>query len=298
MSDSLATEDSYKVATGTARWSVFGDAGKMSELAPPDETDYSDASTSPTQRRYHMRSSTSLRVWLLVAATACVEAVILSSLSVLNQNQHLVTALYGLIFGQVGVACIWLVFSDTLLGRRVLVAALAISLSALAMLRAEPPMTFWISLAVIVADALAVCTVLWIYRATSYRSARTTARQYSLTHLFVLTTIVAILAALLGAAKMLHETWLFTTAFLANNALMALGSVLFWQQRWARIGRLAATIVAALVSGWAVSLTRPHLSGDLETINLLQVTLIAIWLEFGQIIPRYSSAGMPTREAA
>ena len=58
------------------------------------------------------------------------------------------------------------------------------------------------------------------------------AAQFSLKDLFVFTTGIAVLAALLGESKLLQQSWVFTSLFVLNNAALAVACLILWSRNW------------------------------------------------------------------
>ncbi len=127
---------------------------------------------------------------------------------------------------------------------------------------------------------------LWLYKSVlALRNRLRKTTQFSMKDLLMLMTLTAVLAALLGEAKMLQQSWAFTFFFILNGVTVAIASLVFGSRAWHWIWRLAATLAVAIGGGWCLAFLRPHLAGDLEVLNCLEAFMILIWLEFGEIIP-------------
>jgi hypothetical protein len=193
-----------------------------------------------------------------------------------------------MIFGQLSTVFIWFVFSPTQPWRRWLVAGLAIAIATVAIWFVEPPnepITEYLALTA--AYAMATLLGLWLYKVvlTFRRRGAATEAQFSMKDLFVLTTCIAVLTALLGGTNMMHEVGTFITFFILTNALIAIASLIFWSRSWNWFLRLAATLALAIFAGWCLVFTRRHLAGELEVMSCIQALIIFIWLTFGGIVP-------------
>lgn len=238
-----------------------------------------------------MQQRSPIIFWLLLAATISLDLVVSSWIKLYGRTDHLELLILALVFGQLSVVCIWIVFSTWPAIYRCLVGAAAVPLGALAIFGAEPPLNYKESAALIAvhfAGSLLALGLLKLYMA--YRSRVPAAAQFSMKHLFALMTGIALMAAVLGGSKLFRESWFVPTMLVANNVLVGVVALAFWFSRWHWVVRVAATLAIAIFIGWCITFLREHLSGDLEVMNCLQALIVLAWLDWGEIITRPNPA--------
>lgn len=255
------------------------------ELAQIPRTDYSDDCSPATQRRYHMQHRSPLVAWLLLATTISVDLVVFGVNGLVDSGDHLKAFAYALVFGQLSVLCIWFAFSTNRNLLRWIVAGIVFAVAVLATYSVERRQDLVFSFILNAIHTTALAMMLLTHRIIAALRRRTsTAVQFSIRDLFVLTTVIAVLAAMSSSAKVLQQA--FAVFFILNNVMMAVTALVLWNQSWHWILRVAAALAIGILAGWCLSLFRPHLSGDLEVLNCVQVLVILTWLELGGIIAK------------
>jgi hypothetical protein len=260
-------------------------------------TDYSDACSLATQRRYQMPHRSPIIFWLLLAATISLDLVVFSWSSLFGRSDKYELMVLALAFGQVSSLCIWLVFCLRPAARRWLIAGAVFAAAVLGIYRSEPGIGIVESATLIGFHAAAVFVAVWLQKiAAAHGGQFSTDAQFSIKSLFVLTTATAVLAALVRSSEIVQAQWVFTVIFILCNVTVAVGCLLLWNRRWHSILRLAASLALAMVVGWCLSLVRPSLSDGYEILFCVEVILIFAWLQFGEIVPyrrQGSEASMP-----
>jgi hypothetical protein len=229
-----------------------------------------------------MPASSPILFWLLLAATIVVDLVIFSWLQVLGESQRGTTLGIALIFGQLSAFCLWMVFSARGVVRWLL-AGIAVLVAAVALNQVESGLDVSEAAGLSAAHMVSIVILLWIYKAATRRSEIVADAQFSMRDLLALMTIVAVVAALLGAARQLISEWQFTSAFVANNVLIAVATVLLWDRSWHWLFRLASALTVAIVCGSALSIWRPNMVGELQTLSAIQALTVIMWLAVGGI---------------
>jgi hypothetical protein len=267
---------------------TVGDAQPMTtaELALVRRTDYSDDCQSAMQRRYLMPRHPPIAFWLLFVTMVLLDLAILGSASVADRNT---TAFYGMVFGQLSAVCVWCVFSLRRLALRWFVTGLAVVAAAWATLANEHyqmPIADALGLNAFLAATMLLA--LWLYKLvlTLRQPRRAAAAQFSMKDLFVLTTSVALVAALLRGSQFMQELPLFVMFVVLTNVVVAVACLVFWSRAWHALPRLGATLAVAVASGWCLTYLRPHLSGELEVMMTLHAIILFSWLELGDIVPK------------
>jgi hypothetical protein len=246
-----------------------------------------------------MQQRSPIIFWLLLAATISLDLVFASWIRLHGWTERLELLILALVFGQLSVVCIWIVLSTQPVIYRCVVGAAAVPLAALAIRGAEPPLNYSESAALIAvhfAGSVLALGLLKLYMA--YRSRVPTAAQFSMKHLFVLMTGIALMAAILGGSKLFRESWFIPSLLVANNVLIAVVALAFWFSRWHWVGRVAATLAVTLFVGWCLTFLREHLSGQFEIMNCIQALIVLAWLDWGEIIRRPSFTGGDDSEIA
>jgi hypothetical protein len=235
-----------------------------------------------------MSHRSNLNFWLLLATTFCLDLVVLSSRSAFSSRSRFETIFFALVFGQLSTVLIWFVFSPTQAWRRWLVAGLAVAIATWATWLVESPnqqVTEYLALTA--SYAMATLLALRVYKVVvTFRGRRAaTEAQFSMKDLFVLTTSIAVLTALLSGTNMMRQAGTFIAFFILTNALIAIASLVFWSRSWNWFLRLAATLGLAIFAGWCLVFSRRHLAGELEVMACIQALIIFIWLTVGGIVP-------------
>lgn len=228
--------------------------------------------------------------WLLLVATLAVDLIAWSSLDALGRARELEGIVFALVFGQLSVIGMWIVFTTPRGPRHLIVGAMAIVIAALALFSAEPdsaePDLGVLGAAAFVATHLiTLAMLLWVVRAAARRQRATAEAQFSVKNLLVLMTVVSVVAALLGGVTVVQQRWAWIFHFLGNNVAVAVASLLLWLRNWHWVWRLIAVLVVSALFGWCLTLSRPDLSPEAEWMSCLQAVVVFVWLEWGEIVP-------------
>jgi hypothetical protein len=239
---------------------------------------------------------------LLLAATFAVDVVVLQ---VARERQlssgYLTVVVYALFVSQLSVVCIWsaLRTAPTAVSRTAPICAVAIvSLMAAWFTPMPSSLNGWTVYANYLGyfglHALVLLASLWILQRTNYWQRRTRVKrtlQFSLTHMLIVTTVTAILAALsrnnvfLGGGRAANISVAFCCVTLG------FASAAVWSLSWNWVLRLAGVIaVAALLGVALVSIFfRPYMGFDVFTVfhayYLIQAVVLSLWLGIGPILP-------------
>jgi hypothetical protein len=278
------------------------------ELATLSRTDYSDAWPLATQRRYCMQYRSPIIFWLLLAATFSVDAVVGYWMAADRYSTaNLDVVFFALIMSQLSIVCIWSATKPAKTVASQIFPFATIAVASLLGAWLDTPSRFLNSLlenliAFGIQAALLVAA-LWVLQRTRFWQRRTGIRRpwrYSLAHLLVIMTVVALLAGLFRASSILsREPWSLV-AIVVASVLLAVVSVFFWSLSWHGLLRIAAVIGSAMMIGLAVFLAylvETDLSGYASvmlfiytTFFLIQGIVLSVWLGLGPILP-VSSAG-------
>jgi hypothetical protein len=138
-------------------------------------------------------------------------------------------------------------------------------------------------------------TALLIVRALSQRYGHE-GRQFSILQLLVGMTSIAILIVMLRSATMLQRQWAFTVGFIGSNTVIAVGCLFVTRLNHHAVLRLSAAIGTGLLVGWALTVVRPDLSGELQAMEIVQALVVFLWVELGQIANNwhFSTVQSPT----
>jgi len=242
-------------------------------------------------------------LWLLVAATAAVDAVAIAWLveaGPLSRAAYLIDAL---MTGQLALVCIWAVFA----ARRMLASLAAIGL-AISVCTALDVWAAWMAaretFGIYVGLAAAYVAILWIIKQTPgwQRVANRTHSgwQFSIGQVLVVMTVVALTLVLLRDTTIAasEEEWKFLAALSISDVLIVVVAVLanvHFSEWWVR---LTASCAAAIALG--ISLTYAQAAGWLgetmvapfnqeivpNTAYMLVIALLLVaWIELTPILP-------------
>ena len=238
-------------------------------------------------------------IWLLLAATLAVDAVAIYGLYQNPMAPNAGVLFESLCFSQLSIVAIWSVFTT----RRMAVAAVAlacaigVAAATYGWLQDIHPLEM---LAFFGTNVTLIVILLWIFKHTKWwqraipRPAQTW--QFSVGHLLVLMTVVAVLITLFRRGDVLQTIQFAVASDIVTNCCLALATALIWTTiARTPIRLILLVVVAALVglAGWAstewfAALTNPADNNLLRSVagSLIQVILLVAWTELGGIIPR------------
>jgi hypothetical protein len=239
----------------------------------------------------HLRSS--LNFWLLFAATLAVDGVAISWVyaTTLDRAGNLYL---GLICSQISALCIGCFFSPTR-GWWRLISPVAVTL-AVAILTAcmrsdsnDDYHTVFLYLSLWLPQVVILLAVLWLLRQTAYAEPWSELGgerkwQFSVAHLLVIMTTVAILSAILRFATDLRFIWFIVAVWIANNVLLAAAALIVFATRWHRILQFAAVVGSSLVLAFGIEAVSPGDPNALS-VNIIQAIVLSAWLAIGEIVP-------------
>jgi hypothetical protein len=241
--------------------------------------------------------------WLLFAATLCVDAVAIDwsrRASFETEGELFAGAFwYALATGQLSLVAIWSVMA----AKRRIVAVVA-SIAAVAIVAYFAPYyevaNFADNVTWYGTHVLGLTLVLWLLRRTAlwrrFRAEPTKRWQFSLAHLVMLMTVIAVL---LVFARFTIVFQMLTPAVLVPpfiiDILLAITTVMLAVSAKPAILRIALIAAVAISLGmlqiallhWVEPMAMSH---TVIPALLIQAAVLVIWLELGQIIPRANNA--------
>ena len=246
-----------------------------------------------------MKRPAPLILWLLLLATLSIDAVVIAWLV---QSPNLQTAgnlFDALCFGQLSVACIWMVFGQRHVAWKALVGGLALLIAAAATARLFE-FRLWETLALYVGYATLLVLLLWTIKQSVLRpiplATKTPVWQFSLGQLLVLMTVVGVLISLLRRSELLRSLGEAVATDLFAYSVLAAGQVVIWSRAWNLRLRMTASLARppSLASpvGFMMGCADPLLGFAPDDITmflvngLVQTLVIICWLEWGQILPQ------------
>jgi hypothetical protein len=241
---------------------------------------------------------------LLVAATLAVDAVsiywVLEGVKAGSPTLSASILYDALCFGQIGVACVWVVFD----ARHRIWAAPVLGLGTLAAGVATATLfelKMFEAIAFIGAYATLLVILLWIVKHTRlWRAERTEKKplwQFSVAQLLALMTVIAVLLAMFRGSEIIQDIGTYAAADIILSSVLVVATVVISGMPWPLLIRLAATLAMAAAFGladwthawWCAA---PDLKVGVQDIpislasGLIQSLMIIIWLDIGRIIPR------------
>jgi hypothetical protein len=248
----------------------------------------------------------SLIFWLLLAATISIDAVAFShfgsnsSAQLLGADFYRIVICDALLASQISIVCIWAALgTDKILWLPVLCAVFTATL--VSALFTDPSDTFVsacrLYLSLYGFEAALLLAALWLFRGSRYwrrRAASPMGWQFSLAHLLLMMTTVAVLATVMRTGPFADESKWVNIGFACSVVFMALVSVVVWSRATHWILRLAATLGTALILGavfsFAIDSEAPSFY-VFGTHYLVQAIVLSSWLGWGAILPaRINSA--------
>ncbi|HEY3393422.1 MAG TPA: hypothetical protein VGK58_11995 [Lacipirellulaceae bacterium] len=249
-----------------------------------------------------------INFWLLLAATICVDAVLMAS-KYAEAHRHIGSFFVALVFGQLSALCVWASFASRQQFVRAMV-PFAFSIAAalwmgLARPRSVPQISFeqlvlaysglWLT------HAAGLMSLLWALKRTKYGRrwsypVEAGIWQFSIKHMLVVMTTLAVLIFILRSADLIQEGWLWVVILIANNVGLALGCVLIQGTAWHVVVRLAAIAAVALLFAALPYVIRNWAGVFAE--NLIHAFVLFLWLEVGGIMPARRPANAVATEGA
>jgi hypothetical protein len=231
-------------------------------------------------------------LWLLLAATTCVDAVAVVWMFDSGLDNATATLYLSLAFAQLSIVCVWAVLIHQRLWAWIVPFAAGV-VAALVMAAAEHATTpgdtrdEYLAFTGLMSFHVAVILpMLWLIKptrigATLSELATRPRWQFSIIHLLILMTCLSILIGVFGRSEMLADEVISVVTFpIANAALLA--AVLAVQRligHW--LLRCAASLGTALFVGAACELTQTAFADELNALvgNLIQAFVLWFWLE-------------------
>jgi hypothetical protein len=240
--------------------------------------------------------------WLLVAATLAVDAVVVSWAYAGSLDR--VEALYfGLVCGQISIVGIWACFSTAPRWWQWLTSPVAAFIAALlTVLLYERGQTYgmddafelgMVYFSLWTVQLLLVIGGVWFLRHTSLgerwgHCAPIGRWQFSLKHLLAIMTFTPIALVAVKETRSIGDVWLPLVLWTLNNAILAVAAAIVHMARFHPVVRLAS--LAALAIAFGLFLEGINLGPESMAINLIQASVVFLWLEFGQLIPQRTIA--------
>jgi hypothetical protein len=239
--------------------------------------------------------------WLLLAATVCLDAVVISWVASepYPDPMRAAVAFHAAMFGQLSVICIWSAMSNGILNRAAPLFAIALAAILTATL-IDTPVTLSDSipnrLAQFGLHAVLLTAILWLLQRTAFwrrRSGTNRHWQYSVAHLLLTMTLVAVLVTLLRHSPLTQDVGI-AAAFICSSVALAVASVVVWSLSWHWFGKLAAVLACALILTLAlliaVSWIDPSnfgrfLATFIGAQYLIQALIVSAWLGLAPILP-------------
>jgi hypothetical protein len=272
------------------------------ELAPGPETDYSDHRQYIVQRRYPMPRQSPVFLWLLLAATIGVDAVVFARMRSEPYPALMYTsaAFYALITGQLSVICIWSALRGTTIVWTVILPLVSAVCAALlnATFSNDPAIfgeKFTLHAGYYGLHVAVLLSALWLLQRTAYwrrRSGSVHVWQFSLTHVLIVMTVVALLVAVSRHGPLFSEnSGLFVVTMLLLVAL-PVAAVVIWSLSSHWILRLAAVLGFAVLSAAVIWLmTGINNAFFFGANSLIQCVVLSAWLAWAPILPSQHTGG-------
>lgn len=242
--------------------------------------------------------------WLLLAATIAVNAVVATwmSRSQFQYPGYVAVAGHALVLSQLGVVCIYSALRAMPFPTRVglpLIGIVAASTASMSFAQtSEKAFSSWLGFYGLHAAMLMLC--LWLLQRTRFwqnQSGVLRAWQYSMFHILLAMTIVAILLALVRDDLFFRGDRSLNIVFTGSYVVLAAASATLWILSWPWPLRLAGTLGIAILLGFSayevllLTSSSAGSSGSSELLLLLvshyliQACMLSLWLGSGCILP-------------
>jgi hypothetical protein len=246
--------------------------------------------------------------WLLLAATISVDAVLISLLASepYSGPLYVVVAFHAMILSQLSVVCIWsaLAAQKGPWTRLAPIPAALLAAQVTAMF-VDKPVTLTSSFANHLAyfgiHAASLLALLWLLQRTAFwrrRSGSSLPLQFSLAHLLVMMTVVAVLASTIRSSPFFGDERWINILFLCSSVALAMASVCIWNLARVWWNRLAGVLFIAFLLASFVSFASvvTESSGSQWIVSMIlgahfeiQGLVLSVWLGCGPILPPQSS---------
>jgi hypothetical protein len=244
-------------------------------------------------------------LWLLFAATLCVDAVAIywSYAVTLDRTEQLY---FGLACGQISVVTIWAFFAAARRPWQWLVPFLAVAAAAQlttwlyhaadANIGAGPHQLLITYFCLWIPQVVLIIAILWFLGQTSFadRWRPPSAAQrwrFAIRHLLIITTVLALMLVIMRQAEIVRTVPATLAAWIANNTAVAIVAFMIRTSRWHFFLRLAATAGASILLAFAVFAGLQARTPHAIAVNLIQAIVLFLWLELGRITPERLDSG-------
>jgi hypothetical protein len=245
-----------------------------------------------------MKGHSPIIVWLLAAATLCVDMIALRWSHATSYIDYADVAFFALLAGQLSVVCIWAALRrDSSLWTHA-----APVLAAVAAAVAFKHTRFLDFAAYFGMQSATVVIAMWIFRRSRYwqqRSGIETVWQFSISQLLMVMTVVALLMVGFQISSLWNDGGDDAASFFGYvgcSTVLAVAAVYTWSKPVHWLLRLAAVLAVAL------GLATMFLIGDTFMFAfaaghfVIEGLVLSVWLTWGQILPlneAYDVAEMP-----
>jgi hypothetical protein len=239
-----------------------------------------------------MRDRSPIIVWLLAAATLCVDIVALRWSYVPSYINYAEIAYIALLSGQLSVVCIWATlrrYSNLRTHAAPVIAVIAASVAA------KPNDEILDFAAYFGAQAAAVVVGMWIFRRSRYwqrRSAVETDWRFSIAQLLIVMTIVALLTVAFKSSSLWDDGGDDAALFFGNvgcSTVLAVAAVIAWSKRGHWLLRLAAVLGVALGLASIFLIANTFMFAFVAAYFVIEALVLSVWLTWGQILPLYEA---------
>jgi hypothetical protein len=230
--------------------------------------------------------------WLLLAATMCVNAVAYAytGSNPISTQLHELT-FFALLSAQLSLVCIWLSFHSIRLPWATSIIVAALVAAAALMTRVD---NFWVMLAYFSLQVVVLLVIFWFVKRTEYwarRSGNAVKLRFSMAHLLLATTAVAIMVTVLRLSGLFEFEAALVVALSSGAVLVAVVSVLVWSLSWHWVLRLAATFAFAMLLGLAYFMGGNEFLERYSMVNYLtQAVILSAWLGLVPVLPMQNPA--------
>jgi len=237
--------------------------------------------------------------WLLLAATICVDAVVLSWVIRDGVESYYVGVLYdALLFSQLSVACVWATFAARGWLRNALV-LVAVGIVAAITTSVAVEISILETITIVGTYFTWLMLLLWTLKHSKYWQSRgkdtTSTWQFSTAQLLGLMSIIGVLVTLLRRSELALEVGEMIAATLVTTGILVTAIIVIWVMPWHVVMRLAASLTLGALFGlvrWAYAVWRadPLLSISLDDLPveipnvLIEILVLVAWLQWGQIM--------------
>jgi hypothetical protein len=236
--------------------------------------------------------------WLLLAATLSVDVVVFSQMAskTFPGRTHLVVVLSALILSQLSVVCIWSAFRSTKnVWTRLVPYVTALVAAVLTAMFIDDPVEFGVAFKTMLTyygfHAVLLIIALWLLQRTAFwrrRSGTTHTLQFSIVHLLIAMTVVAVLTTLMRDSPLFGENGWTNLGVAIASVVLAVASVVIWSLsihwllRLASVVGIVGCLFVAIFLSTGFGPEFPLLFGG---YYLIQALVLSTWLGLGPILP-------------